>query len=125
RRGTGDFDVAREGLVLLPAGHVGHLDVAGEHFDVERDVFRHLDVEVGLDDVVVLLGPVVVFLVRLDGNAGRGLADLELDVLETVARGVADGVNRDVAAAAPGDDDAAGEVLEPELTAGADLHGAV
>jgi hypothetical protein len=70
---AGDADVAGEGMELLAAGDLVDLDVAREDVDIERHVLRHLDVELGLDDVVVLLGPVIVLLVGLDGDTRRGL----------------------------------------------------
>ena len=102
-----------------------HDHVAREDLDVERDVGRHLDLELGVDDVVVAIAPVVVFLVGLDRDAGAGLDDLELDVIEPLARRAPDGVHGDVGPVAAGDGDPAGEVLQAELPAGPDGYGAV
>lgn len=49
-----DLDVPGEGMKALVAGHVRDFDVTGENFDIELDILRHLDVELGIDDVVVV-----------------------------------------------------------------------
>ena len=92
-----------------------HRDRRAERLDVEPRPRRHLDVEVGFDDVVVAAFDEAMVGVDFDGVAA--LRDLELDVVEPLARRAADGVHDQLVAGAAGDLDAAGEGLQPQRAA--------
>src|SRR5215471_15758274 len=124
-RRAAQIDFAGERLDLLRAANVFDVDVARKHRDVEADVRRHFDVEVGLYDVVVAVAPTVVFLVRFDQDAGSGFADLETNVVEPVPVRAPDSVDGHVAPTGAGNVHLAGKVLELQLSVRADLHGAV
>ena len=83
----------------------------------------HLDLEIGFDDVVVAAFDEAMVGIDFDGAAA--LRDLELDVVEPIARRAADGVHDQLVAGAAGDLDAAGEGLEPERAARRHRQGAV
>ena len=80
-----------------------------------RVLGRHLDLEIGFDDVVVAAFDEAMVGIDFDGVAA--LRDLELDVVEPIARRAADRVHDQLVAGAAGDLDAAGEGLEPERAA--------
>jgi hypothetical protein len=67
------------------AGDAGDLHGAAEDLQIEVGALRHLDREVGLDDVVVLLVPILVALVGLDRDRAAIGLDVELDAVEPLA----------------------------------------
>jgi hypothetical protein len=71
------------------------------------------DLEIGFDDVVVAALDEAMIGIDFDGAAA--LRDLELDVVEPIARRAADGVHDELIAGAAGDLDAAREGLEPSV----------
>ena len=107
-----DGDVRAEAVDVLAAVDADHRDRRAEGLDVEPRPRRHLDVEVGFDDVVVAALDDAMVGVDLDGVAA--LRDLELDVVEPIARGAAHGVDDHLVAGRAGDLHAAGEGLQPE-----------
>src|SRR6185437_10659654 len=93
---VGDRDAAGERVDALAPADALDVHRAREHLDVEADVGRHLDVEIGLHDVVVALVPVGILFVRFDSDARAGLDDRELDVIEPGPIRAPDGVDGNV-----------------------------
>ena len=128
-----DADTAAEGLDPHRPGDVGEADIAGEAFDheiaghgrdrdrraegpqIELDLRGHLNVEVGFDDVVVATFDEAMVGVDVDDVAV--LRDLELDVVEPLARRAAHRFDDDLVAAAASDVDASGERLQANRAA--------
>ncbi len=116
-------DVAAERLQPMRALHVLHLDRRAERVHVQPHRRRHLDVEVGLDDVVVVAFYSLVVGLNLDVVAV--LRHLERDVAQPVGPSPPHGVDHDLIAAGAADIDATGEGPQAERAAGLDRKGAV
>ena len=76
-------NLAREAVDDQVAGDAGDRDRRAEGPQIELDLAGHLDVEVGLDDVVV--APLDDAMVGVDVDDVAALRDLELDVVEPLA----------------------------------------
>ena len=72
-----------------------------------------------------LLAPILVALVRLDGDRGAGRGDLELDVIERFAFRPAHGMDDDVGAVRARNAHVTREVLQLQLSAGPNRDRAV
>ena len=92
---------------------------------VQLRVEWHLDVELGFDDVVVLLVPVVVALVGFDRDRRATGFHVELDVVEPLPGGAADGVDHHLGPGAAGDSHVTGEVVQLQRAVGTNGHRAV